>query len=162
MKKILSFFLVLAIMLLSSLPALAGKAEEFRKIKVLDDIMVFMDVDGGTLKADEVKAYAAESFARYMRGMQVKKGVGENYRAEGYTLDNLGYIIMKVMSIHTRSGVNVYHLGFEFGVPPRDVYWDTATMGIAPTRMSLKKEVLEDVDEVMKNFADAFYGIRGE
>lgn len=163
MRKVSIVSVTLALLLLSSLPALAGKAEEFKKIKILDDIMVFVDVDGDALKVDEVRDYAIDSFVRHMRGMLVNNdAVVDNYPAEGLELENVGYIIMKVMGMRTQSGVNVYHLGFEFGIPPREVYWDTATMGVAPTSMDLKKEILEDVDEVMKEFADAFYKTRGE
>ena len=156
-------FLALALFMLSALPALADKAEEFKKIKILDDVMVFVDVDGDGLKVAEVRDYAIESFVKNMRGMLVNNdAVVDNYPAEGYELENVGYIIMKIMSMRTKSGVNVYHLGFEFGIPPREVYWDTAIMGVAPTTFDLKKEVLEDVDEVMKEFSAAFYKIRGE
>ena len=163
MRKVSVVLLALALFLLSALPAMAGMAEEFKKIKILDDVMVFVDVDGDGLKDQEVRDYAIDSFVRHMRGMLVNNdAVVDNYPAEGYELDNVGYIIMKIMSIRTKSGVNVYHLGFEFGIPPREVYWDTATMGVAPTSLSLKKEVLEDVDEVMQEFSDAFYKVRGE
>lgn len=163
MRKIFIVLLTLALFLLSALPALADRAEEFRKIKILDDVMVFVDVDGDGLKVDEVRDYAIDSFVRHMRGMLVNNdAVVDNYPAEGYELENVGYIIMKIMGMRTRSGVNVYHLGFEFGIPPREVYWDTATMGVAPTSLKLKKEVLEDVDEVMQEFSNDFYKIRGE
>ena len=163
MRKVSIVLLALALFLLSALPAMADKAEEFKKIKILDDILVFVDVDGDGLKAAEVRDYAIDSFVRHMRGMLVNNdAVVDNYPAEGLALENVGYVIMKVMGMRTQSGVNVYHLGFEFGIPPREVYWDTATMGVAPTSLKLKKEVLEDVDEVMQEFSDAFYKIRGE
>ncbi len=163
MRKSFIASMVLALFVLSAFPVMAGKAEEFKKIKILDDILVFVDVDDDALKADQLKGYAIDSFVRHMRGMLVNNdAVVDNYPAQGYELENVGYIIMKVMSIRTEAGLNVYHLGFEFGIPPREVYWDTATMGVAPTSLKLKKEVYEDVDEVMKEFADAFYGIRGE
>ncbi|WP_419784808.1 hypothetical protein [Pseudodesulfovibrio sp.] len=155
---------MLAVFVLFTSPAAADdNAEKFRKVSILDDIMVFVDVDGGGLSVDEVRNYAIDSFTKRMRGMLVNNdAVVDNYPAEGLKLENVGYIIMKVMSLRTRSGVNAYHLNFEFGIPPRTVYWDTATMGVAPTSHDLKKEVLDDVDEVMQKFADDFYRIRGE
>jgi len=163
MRKVSIVLLALALFLLSALPAMADKADEFKKIKILDDVMVFVDVDGDGLKVDEVRDYAIDSFVKHMRGMLVNNdAVVDNYPAEGYELENVGYVIMKIMGMRTKAGINVYHLGFEFGIPPREVYWDTATMGVAPTTFDLKKEVLEDVDEVMKEFSDAFYKIRGE
>ena len=163
MRKVSVVLLALALFILSALPAQADRAEEFKKIKILDDVMVFVDVDGDGLKVAEVRDYAIESFVKNMRGMLVNNdAVVDNYPAEGYELENVGYIIMKIMSMRTKSGVNIYHLGFEFGIPPREVYWDTAIMGVAPTTFDLKKEVLEDVDEVMKEFSTAFYKIRGE
>ncbi|MDD3311479.1 hypothetical protein [Pseudodesulfovibrio sp.] len=164
MRNVLILSLVLALALLRTLPAAAAEdADKFRQIKILDDVMVFVDLDGGGLKAEEVRGYAIDSFVKHMRGMLVNNdAVVDNYPAEGLKLENVGYIIMKVMDIRTKAGLNVYHLNFEFGIPPRSVYWDTATMGVAPTTHDLKKEVLEDVDEVMRKFSDDFYRIRGE
>jgi len=164
MRNMLLLPLILCLSLLWALPAVAGEdAEKFREVKILDDVMVFVDLDGGGLKVDEVRDYAIDSFVKHMRGMLVNNdAVVDNYPAEGLKLENVGYIILKVMDIRTKSGLNVYHLNFEFGIPPRSVYWDTATMGVAPTTHDLKKEVLEDVDEVMQKFSDDFYRIRGE
>ena len=86
----------------------------------------------------------------------------DNYPAEGYTVENVGYIMIKVMSIRTEGGLNAYHLNFEMGIPPRQVYWDTATMGVAPTTLDLKKEVHEDIGEVMQAFTKAFQKARAQ
>ncbi len=163
MKRIVLFIVLLIGVILIHSPVMAGKTEEFRKIKILDDVMVFVDVEGKALDAVDIQQYAIAAFKKNMRGMEVNNdAVVDNYPAEGYELANVGYIIIKIMDIRTQGGVNAYHVGFEFGIPPREVYWDTATMGIAPTSHDLKKEVYEDVDEVMKEFADAFFKIRGE
>jgi len=164
MRKTIFIPLTLLLALSLAFPALAADGpRKFKDIKILDDVLVYVDVDGGGLKADEIRQYAIDSFVRHMRGMLVNNdAVVDNYPAEGYELKNVGYIIMKIMDIKTKSGMNVYHLGFEFGVPPRQVYWDTATMGVAPTTRELQKEVLDDVDEVMEKFAADFYRIRGE
>ena len=164
MRKTFILSLALLLALAWAIPALADdEAGKFKDIRILDDVMVFVDVEGGGLTAEDVRQYAIKSFVRHMRGMVVNNdAVVDNYPAEGYELRNVGYIIMKIMDIRTKAGLNVYHLGFEFGIPPREVYWDTATMGVAPTTRELKKEVLEDVDEVMEKFATDFYRIRGE
>ncbi|MEF2230846.1 MAG: hypothetical protein V3571_07950 [Pseudodesulfovibrio sp.] len=164
MRKMVMILPAFLLALFLVFPALAADGpQKFKDIKMLDDVMVYVDVDGGGLKADEVRDYAIDSFVRHMRGMLVNNdAVVDNYPAEGYELKNVGYIIIKIMDIRTKSGVNVYHLGFEFGIPPREVYWDTATMGVAPTTRDLRKEVFEDVDEVMDKFAGDFYRIRGE
>jgi len=163
MRKMMLCMAALAFFICMQSPAMAGKTEDFKKIKILDDVMVFVDVEGDALDAVDVQKYAIEAFKKNMRGMEVNNdAVVNNYPAAGYELENVGYIIIKIMDIRTKSGMNVYHLNFEFGIPPREVYWDTATMGIAPTSLQLKKEAYEDVDEVMKEFADAFFKIRGE
>jgi hypothetical protein len=163
MRKFFVSLMLAAVLALAWSPARAGKAEEFADIKILDDVMVFVDVDGDGLSAEALRAYAIEAFKKDMRGMEVNNdAVVDNYPAEGYELANVGYIIMKIMSMRTEGGTNVYHLGFEFGIPPRQVYWDTATMGLAATTLDLKKEVLEDIDEVMAMFAKDFYAIRGQ
>jgi len=163
MKKVLVLILFVAVFVAAYSPAQAGKADEFKQIKILDDIMVFVDVEDDALDAVELKAHAIKAFKSNMRGMEVNNdAVVDNYPAEGYTLEDVGYILLKVMSIRSSGGVNIYHLNFEFGIPPRQVYWDTAMMGVAPTSLDMKKEVSEDIDEVMKEFADAFFMIRGE
>jgi len=161
MKKTLLLALMLVVFMAVGAAA-SDQADKFNKIKIVDDILVFTDVDD-MIDAREVKALAIKSFEEHMRGMKVNDNAYvDNYPSEGYELDNVGYIIMKIMSIRTKGGVNAYHIGFEFGIPPRSVYWDTAMMGIAPTEFDFKKEVSEDVDEVMQDFAKAFYKIRGE
>lgn len=161
MKKIVLLACALVLVL-----AVSGFAEDrstqFKEIRIVDDIMVFTDIDD-MMSSQDIRAYAHKAFDKYMRGMKVNDDAYvNNYPAEGYRLENVGYIIMKVMSIRTEGGVNAYHLGFEFGIPPRSVYWDTAVMGIAPTTFAFKKELKEDVDEVMQEFAKAFYELRGE
>lgn len=162
MRKTLVLVLFTAILLVGS-PALADKGDLFRQIRILDDIMVFVDIEGDAFDVATIKAHALSAFKENMRGMEVNNDayVG-NYPAQGYELENVGYIIIKIMSIRTEAGLNVYHYNFEFGIPPRQVYWDTATMGVAPTSLELKKEVSEDIDDVMKVFAAEFYAIRGE
>jgi hypothetical protein len=162
MKKVFVMAIMLVMFMVVGSAFASEQTDKFRKIEILDNIMVFTDVDG-MMDADEVKASAVKAFDTYMRGMKVNDDAYvNNYPAEGYELENVGYIIIKLMSIRTEAGVNAYHLDFEFGIPPRLVYWDTAMMGIAPTSFDFKKEVLEDVDEVMQEFAKAFYDIRGE
>lgn len=161
MKKIVLFACALVLM-----TAVAGfaddRAKQFKDIKIVDDILVFTDVDG-MVSSREVREWALASFAKHMRGMKLNDDAYvNNYPAEGYTHANVGYIIIKMMSIRTEGGVNAYHVGFEFGIPPRSVYWDTAMMGIAPTTFDFKKEMKEDVDEIMVEFANDFYKIRGE
>jgi len=162
MKKVFVLAIMLAMFMVAGSALASEQTDKFKKIKILDNIMVFTDVED-MIDAREVKANAIKAFDKYMRGMKVNDDAYvDNYPAEGYDLENVGYIIIKLMSIRTEGGVNAYHLDFEFGIPPRLVYWDTAMMGIAPTTFDFKKEVLEDVDEVMQEFAKAFYEIRGE
>jgi hypothetical protein len=161
MKHLFTSLVLAAVLAMSWVPANAGRAEEFAKIKILDDIMVFVDVDGAGLDSETLRTFAIDAFKKSMRGMEVNNdAVVDNYPAEGYELTDVGYIIIKIMSMHTESGVNVYHLGFEFGVPPRQVYWDTAMMGVARNNLKLGKEVREDIEEVMNAFAKDFYSIR--
>lgn len=163
MQKIFGCFLVVALLLASGLPAQAVTPEQYKDIRIVDNILVYVDIDGDSFDAAAVKDKAMAAFAENMRGMEVNDhAYVDNYPAAGYNLENVGYIIIKVMSMRTESGVNVYHYNFEFGIPPRSVYWDTATMGVAPTSRALKKEVFEDIDEVMKTFAADFYKQRGE
>jgi hypothetical protein len=163
MRNILVSLMIAAVLLAAWTPASAGRAEDFAAIKILDDVMVLVDVDGDLLDAGELRTHAIDAFTSAMGGMEVNNdAVVDNYPAAGYELANVGYIIIKIMSIRTEGGLNVYHLGFEFGIPPRLVYWDTATMGVGPTRVDLRKEVLEDIDEVMQAFAADFRSIRGE
>lgn len=160
MKKVL--VAILLVMLMAVTASASELGDRFKKIQIVDDIIIFTDVDD-MIQAPEVKAHALKAFNNHMRGMIVNDNAYvDNYPAEGYTLENVGYIIMKVMSIRTKGGVNAYHVGFEFGIPPRQVYWDTATMGIAPTTFDFKKELFEDIDEIMESFATAFYKERGE
>lgn len=162
MKKVFVLVLVLTIFTAVGIASASDRSDNFREIRILDDIMVYVDADG-MIKDSEVKAYALAAFEKYMRGMKTNDDAYvDNYPAKGYKHENVGYIIIKIMSIRTEGGVNAYHLDFEFGIPPRRVYWDTAMMGIAPTTFDFKKELLEDVDEVMQMFAKAFYEIRGQ
>ncbi|MUM76844.1 hypothetical protein GKC30_04265 [Pseudodesulfovibrio sp. F-1] len=163
MRRTLTVTILAILLAATAVPARADMGAKFAAIRILDDITVLVDVAGGGLEPAELRSYAVNAFVRNMRGMVVNDGaVVENYPAAGYEPANVGYIIMKIMSMHTESGLNVYHLDFEFGIPPRQVYWDTATMGVAPTHLDLRKEVLEDIDEVMETFAAAFYTARGE
>ena len=162
MRKVFVLVVMLVMFIAAQSAFASEKTEKFKKIRILDNIMVFVDADD-MIDAKDVQASAIAAFEKYMRGMKVNDNAYvDNYPAEGYEIENVGYIIMKVMSIRTEGGVNAYHLGFEFAIPPRQVYWDTAMMGIAPTRFDFKKELLEDVDEIMQEFAKAFYEIRGE
>jgi len=163
MQKLLGLILTLIFVLAVGLPAQAATPEQFKPIQIVDNILAYVDIEGDAFDATDVKNKALAAFAENMRGIKVNDSAYvDNYPSAGYELENVGYIIIKVMSIRTEAGLNVYHYHFEFGIPPRSVYWDTATMGVAPTSRALKKEVFEDIDEVMKKFATDFYKIRGE
>ncbi len=163
MKKALGLLLISAVMLLATSPAQARSFDAFKDIKIFDNILVYVDVDGDGLDPFELREQAVEAFKEDITGMILNDDAWvDNYPAEGYTVENVGYIMIKVMSIRTEGGLNVYHLNFEFGIPPRQVYWDTATMGVAPTGLDFKKEVKEDIDEVMKTFSEAFFKARGQ
>lgn len=163
MKKALGLILFTALLLAGTSPAQANQFEAFKDIKLFDNILVYVDVDGKGLDPFELREEAVEAFKKDLPGMELNDDAWvENYPAEGYTVENVGYIIIKVMSIRTEGGLNVYHLNFECGIPPRLVYWDTATMGVAPTTFDLKKEVKEDIYEVMKAFSEAFFKARAQ
>ncbi|MFH1915321.1 MAG: hypothetical protein ABIK45_13730 [Pseudomonadota bacterium] len=163
MRRILVLLTLAALLAATAVPARADMGEKFAAIRILDDITVLVDVEGGGLEPADLRAHAIDAFLKNMRGMKVNDdAVVNNYPAAGFELTNVGYIIMKIMSIRSESGLNIYHLDFEFGIPPRQVYWDTATMGIGPTHLDMRKEVLEDIDEVMQTFATAFFAARGE
>jgi len=154
MKRTFAFAMLLVLLLTGS--AFASDSGDFKKIKIFDDIIVFTDVDD-MLPQGVVREEAIRLFGKYMGDMVLNDNAYvDNYPAEGYTIENVGYIMIKVMSIRTKGGVNAYHVDFEFGVPPRQVYWDTAVMGVAPTTFDFKKELFEDLDEVMQKFATAF------
>lgn len=162
MKKALCPILFIALILVAA-PAMADMAEEFKPIKIVDSIQFYEDIDGDVLNPTDLKAEGTKAFIANMRNMELNDDAWvNNYPAAGYKIENVGYMLFKLMDIKTASGMNVYHLHFEFGVPPRQVYWDTATMGIAPTTAEMKKEVNEDINEIMKSFADAFYKARGQ
>ncbi|QJB54948.1 hypothetical protein [Pseudodesulfovibrio sp. zrk46] len=163
MRRLTVFLIATVLMLAVVSQASAATPEQFKPIRIVDNILAFVDIEGDAFTAEEVREKALEAFAKNMRGMEVNDGAYvNNYPAAGYKLENVGYIIIKVMSMRTEAGLNVYHYHFEFGIPPRQVYWDTATMGVAPTSRALKKEVFEDVDEVMQAFAKEFFKLRGE
>ncbi|WP_285905494.1 hypothetical protein [Pseudodesulfovibrio pelocollis] len=163
MRRILVLLILAAVLVATTVPARADMGKKFAAIRILDNITVLVDVEGGDIDPAELRAHAIDAFTRNMRGMEINDdAVVDNYPAAGFELVNVGYIIMKIMSIRSESGLNIYHLDFEFGIPPRQVYWDTATMGIGPTHLDLRKEVLEDIDEVMQTFAAAFFAARGE
>ncbi|MGL1863929.1 MAG: hypothetical protein OCC46_15505 [Pseudodesulfovibrio sp.] len=163
MRKLIVSSLFLAVLLVATSPAMADQAEKFKRVKIFDDIIVFVDVDDDTIDALEIKGRAISAFKANMGSMAINNDAYiENYPTQGYEIDNVGYLMIKVMSIRTQGGVNVYHLDFEFGVPPRQVYWDTAMMGVAATGLDLRKEVYEDVDTAMATFATAFKKIRGQ
>jgi len=156
MKRFLVVVFVLAMVLGATVAQASDDVEKYRKIKIVDSIQVFVDAND-MVKADDVKVYATEFFQKYMGDMRLNDDAWvDNYPAAGYEIENVGYIIIKVMNIRTVGGVNAYHLNFEFGVPPRQVYWDTAMMGIAPNTFDFKKELKEDVEAIIKKFADAF------
>lgn len=160
MKKTLAL-LLLATIVCIAVPAQANQFAKFKDIKIFDDILVFVDVDGEGIDKATIRDYAIEAFKKDIPEMELNDDAWvENYPAEGYTIENVGYIMIKLMSIRTKSGMNVYHLNFDTGIPPREVYWDTATMGVAPTTFDLNKEVKEDIGEVMKAFADTFHQAR--
>jgi len=156
MKRFLVVVFVLAMVLGATVAQASDDVEKYRKIKIVDSIQVFVDAND-MVKADDVKVYATEFFQKYMGDMRLNDDAWvDNYPAAGYEIENVGYIIIKVMNIRTVGGLNAYHLNFEFGVPPRQVYWDTAMMGIAPNTFDFKKELKEDVEAIIKKFADAF------
>lgn len=162
MKKVIVLVILLVMIVVARTASASEMANEFKQIKILDSIMVFVDADD-MISPDEVKASATAAFDKYMRGMKINdEAYVDNYPAEGYTLENVGFILMKIMSIRTGGGVNAYHVDFEFAIPPRQVYWDTAMMGIAPTTFDFKAELLADVDEIMQEFAKTFYEKRSE
>lgn len=161
-RRIIPIFLAVTLFL-SATPCWADQFVAFKDIKIFDNILVFVDVDGEGLTPAELKVEAVQAFKKFVPEMELNDDAWvENYPAEGYTVENVGYIIIKVMSIRTESGMNVYHLNFETGIPPRLVYWDTATMGVAPTTFQLKKEISQDINEVMELFAKAFHKARGQ
>nr|WP_321514031.1 hypothetical protein [uncultured Pseudodesulfovibrio sp.] len=161
MKRFLVVIFVLAMVLGTTVAQASDDTEKYKKIKIFDSIQVFVDAND-MVKADEVKAYAQEYFQAFMGDMRLNDGAWvDNYPAAGYEIENVGYIIIKVMNIRTVGGVNAYHLNFEFGVPPRQLYWETAMMGIAPNTFDFKKELKEDVEAIIEKFADAFREKRG-
>ncbi len=163
MKKTLGLLLFAAILLMATTPAQANKFEAFKDIKIFDNILVYVDVDGDGLDPFNLREQAVAAFKKDLPSMVLNDDAWvNNYPAEGYTVENVGYIMIKVMSIRTEGGLNAYHLNFEMGIPPRQVYWDTATMGVAPTTLDLKKEVHEDIGEVMQAFTKAFQKARAQ
>nr|WP_321257786.1 hypothetical protein [uncultured Pseudodesulfovibrio sp.] len=161
MKRFLSMVIVLAMVLGATVAQASDDVDKYKKIKIVDSIRVYVDADD-MVKADEVQAYARKYFQAFMGDMRLNDEAWvDNYPAAGYEIENVGYIILKVMNIRTVGGVNAYHLNFEFGVPPRQVYWETAMMGIAPNTFDFKKELQEDVEAIIKKFADAFREKRG-
>lgn len=161
-KTVISFWAVLACLLFAQ-AAMASEPDDFRQIKIFDSVRVFVDADGGTLDVVKLQEEAEKSFKEFMRGMPLNDDAFvNNYPKLGMNVKDVGIINIKVMTIKTKSGMNVYHLDFEFGVPPRQIYWDTAEMGIAPTAFDLDKAIRSDIGECMERFASDFHSIRGE